>query len=107
MASRCGTCPASPARRAPQIVYPADGSIVAIDPDIPELVERIALRAQAGQGLRWRLDGVDTGAADAPAAWRPVPGQHRIELVDSAGKVIAGSRFEVRGERPAAVPSIN
>ena len=96
-----------PARRAPQIVYPADGSIIAIDPDIPEQVERIVLRAQAGQGLRWRLDGVDTGAADVPAAWRPVPGEHRIELVDGTGKAIAGSRFEVRGERPAAVPAVD
>jgi penicillin-binding protein 1C len=88
-----------PARRAPQIVYPADGSIIAIDPDIPEQLERIVLRAQAGQGLAWRLDGTLLAQADAPAAWRPLAGEHRLELVDKAGKVIARSRFEVRGNR--------
>jgi penicillin-binding protein 1C len=88
-----------PARRAPQIVYPADGSIIAIDPDIPEQVERIVLRAQAGQGLVWRLDGALLAQADVPAAWRPLAGEHRLELVDKAGKVIASSRFEVRGNR--------
>ncbi|MET0982084.1 MAG: penicillin-binding protein 1C [Telluria sp.] len=90
-----------PARRAPQIVYPADGSIIAIDPDIPEQVERIVLRAQAGQGLNWRLDGTHIAEADAPASWRPLAGEHRLELVDRAGKVIASSRFEVRGSRQA------
>jgi len=97
----------APARRAPQILYPADGSIIAIDPDIPEQVERIVLRAQAGQGLAWRLDGTQLAPADVPAAWRPLAGEHRLELVDTAGKVIARSRFEVRGERPANGSTVN
>jgi len=96
-----------PAPRAPRIVYPADGSIIAIDPDIPQQVERIVLRAQAGQDLRWRLDGTILAPADAPAAWRPLAGEHWLELVDQAGKAIASSRFEVRGERPAGVAAVN
>jgi penicillin-binding protein 1C len=93
------------ARRAPRIVYPADGSIIATDPDIPAQLERVVFRAQAGAGLRWRLDGADLGAADESAAWRPTGGEHRLELVDGAGKEIAASRFEVRGNgRTAGVP---
>ena len=93
------------ARRAPRIVYPADGSIIATDPDIPEQLERVVFRAQAGAGLRWRLDGADLGAADESAAWRPTGGAHRLELVDGAGKEIAASRFEVRGNgRTAGAP---
>ncbi|MBD8530901.1 penicillin-binding protein 1C [Massilia sp. CFBP 13647] len=87
------------ARRAPRIVYPLDGSIIALDPDIPAQLERIVLRAQAGNGLRWRIDGADAGAADAALAWRPLPGEHRLELVEDDGKVVAVSRFEVRGNR--------
>ncbi|MFC5477944.1 penicillin-binding protein 1C [Massilia suwonensis] len=87
------------ARRAPRIVYPLDGSIIATDPDIPEQLERVVFRAQAGAGLRWRLDGADLGPAEASTAWRPVGGEHRLELVDGAGKTIATSRFEVRGNR--------
>jgi penicillin-binding protein 1C len=88
------------ARQAPRIVYPADGSIIATDPDIPQELERILFRAQGGGGLRWRVDGAEAGEAGAPAAWRLVQGDHRLELVDSNGKSIATSRFQVRGNRP-------
>jgi len=35
-------------------------------------------------------------------AWRPAVGPHRLELLDAAGKVLAISRFEVRGNREPA-----
>ena len=88
-----------PAARAPKIVYPVDGSILAVDPDIPEARERVLFQAQAGQGLRWRLDDAALGPADAALSWRPVVGAHRLDLLDAGGKVIATSRFEVRGNR--------
>ena len=93
----------APERRTPKIIYPVDGSILATDPDIPAERERVLFQAQAGQGLRWRLDDAEQGAADAVLAWRPAVGPHRLELLDAAGKVLATSRFEVRGNRvPAA-----
>ena len=88
-----------PERRAPKIVYPVDGSILAVDPDIPAARERVLFQAQAGQGLHWRLDDAALGAADAALAWRPAVGSHRLDLLDANGKVIATSRFEVRGNR--------
>jgi penicillin-binding protein 1C len=90
-------------RRAPRIVYPADGSIIATDPDIPVQLEKVIFRAQGGSALRWRLDGADLGSAGDAAAWRPLTGEHRIELVDEGGKAVATHRFEVRGNR-GAVP---
>ncbi|WP_312551646.1 penicillin-binding transpeptidase domain-containing protein, partial [Massilia sp.] len=88
--------------RVPRIVYPVDGSILAVDPDIPAGRERVLFQAQAGEGLRWRLDDEALGPADAAAAWRPTVGAHRLELLDAAGQVRATSRFEVRGNRKAA-----
>ena len=85
------------AQRAPRIVYPADASIVAIDPDIPPANQRMLFHAQAGHGLRWSLDGADIGAATTDYAWRPVPGAHRLALLDAQDKVLAVSGFEVRG----------
>lgn len=87
-----------PARRSPRIVYPQDGSILAVDPDIPDSVERVLLRAEGVHDHRWRLDGVELGTAAAPLAWRPRAGEHALELVDAGGKAVATSRFEVRGD---------
>ncbi|WP_317203068.1 penicillin-binding protein 1C [Janthinobacterium sp.] len=85
------------AQRAPRIVYPGEDSIIAIDPDIPEAIQRVFFQAQAGQGLRWTLDGEDIGAAGADFSWRPVPGRHALALVDAQQKVLASSSFQVRG----------
>jgi penicillin-binding protein 1C len=89
----------APERRASKIIYPVDGSILAVDPDIPAARERVLFQAQAGQGLHWRLDDAALGAADAALAWRPAVGSHRLDLLDANGKVIATSRFDVRGNR--------
>ncbi|CAN7381656.1 penicillin-binding protein 1C [Massilia sp. LjRoot122] len=85
------------ARRRPGIVYPPDGGIMAVDPDIPDRVERVLFQAQGAGGHRWRLDGRDAGPAAEPVAWKPAVGEHRLELVDAAGLVVSTSRFEVRG----------
>jgi len=85
------------ARRAPRIVYPPDGSILAVDPDIPDSVERIQFRAEGAPGHHWRLDGAVLGPAAEPLAWRPLAGEHELDLVDAAGKAVSTSRFEVRG----------
>ena len=89
----------APERRTPKIIYPVDGSILATDPDIPAERERVLFQAQAGQGLHWRLDDTALGAADTALAWQPAVGAHRLDLLDTAGKVLATSRFEVRGNR--------
>jgi penicillin-binding protein 1C len=86
------------AEREAAIVYPGESSILAIDPDIPDEVERVVFRAQAGKGLAWRLNGNDLGPAD-DYAWRPVNGAHELALVDADGKVRALTKFQVRGKR--------
>lgn len=95
------------AQRVPKIIYPAESTIIAIDPDMPEAVQRVFFQAQAGKGLNWQLDGTDLGQASSAYAWRPTPGQHALALVDSAARVIASTRFQVRGSDYAgsAAPS--
>jgi penicillin-binding protein 1C len=80
---------------APRILAPADGSIVALDPDIPPARQRLQLRAQ-GANARWRMDGKPLGHG-AELAWLPWPGRHRLELVDVHGTVLDAVRIEVRG----------
>ncbi|GAB3471925.1 penicillin-binding protein 1C [Massilia terrae] len=93
-----------PGARLPDIVYPVDGSILAVDPDIPEARERVLFQAQAGAGLSFRLDGEVLGGAAESYAWRPRIGEHKLELVDAAGTPGATVRFEVRGSERRAAP---
>jgi penicillin-binding protein 1C len=86
-----------------RIAYPGEGTIVAVDPDIPGAQQRIALRASGiGPGASWRIDGRPAGAADGVALWAPAPGRHRLALLDAGGREVDAVRFEVRGAPYAA-----
>ena len=78
-----------------RITAPADGSIIAIDPDIPPNRQRVRFEAQ-GQRLQWRIDG-KVFAHGNLAQWMPWPGRHVIELADARGEVLDRVRLEVRG----------
>ncbi|ROZ72749.1 penicillin-binding protein 1C [Ramlibacter sp. WS9] len=77
-----------------RITAPAEGTIVALDPDIPPLRQRLAFSAQGGG--RWLIDGKEIGRGQA-AQWLPWPGRHRVQLVDARGAVLDEIRIEVRG----------
>jgi penicillin-binding protein 1C len=79
---------------APAIAYPGNGTIIALDPDIPGSAQRVRLLATgAGTAHRFRIDGEDAGAAAGGAFWTPRPGQHELELLDGAGTVVEAARF--------------
>ncbi len=84
---------------------PTDGTIFAIDPDIPPKNQRIWFERSSGRAAKfaWRLDDKVIGHADR-VAWLPWPGRHRLELVDARGNVADAIGFEVRGAfaKPAA-----
>ncbi len=112
---------------AVRISRPANGTILALDPDIPPDSQRVQLVArQAGMAaeqdwrdgsLRWRLVTRQYGppaTADKNAqpvmrevqrelgrgsqlGWLPWPGRHRLELLDASGKVLDSIALEVRG----------
>jgi penicillin-binding protein 1C len=80
-----------------RIASPDDGSVVAIDPDIPPAAQRLRFEAvEPPRGAAWRLDGKRLGPA-RPLAWPPWPGRHLLELVDAKGAAIDTVAFEVRG----------
>ncbi|MGU7770601.1 penicillin-binding protein 1C [Burkholderia sp. MR1-5-21] len=85
--------------RAPLTIgAPTDGTIFAIDPDIPPKNQRIWFERTSGHATKfsWRLDDKVIGHADR-VAWLPWPGRHRLELVDARGNVADTISFEVRG----------
>lgn len=86
-------------QRAPLAIgAPTDGTIFALDPDIPPRNQRVWFERVAGDGGRsaWRLDGRVLGRGER-VAWLPWPGRHVLELLDAQGKVADTVKFEVRG----------
>jgi len=80
---------------AARITAPADGTIIALDPDIPPLRQRVRFESE-GRGVQWRIDGKFFARGNS-AQWLPWPGRHVIELVDAGGKVVDQRKLEVRG----------
>jgi len=96
-----------------RIVQPANGTIFALDPDIPPTHQRVWLRARilgrtdvahhtenTRAALHWHIQTASqsqTIGAGAEVAWLPMPGRHRIELRDVQGRVLDSVQVEVRG----------
>ena len=93
---------------APRIRAPAPDTVVALDPDIPPRLQRVAfVAAPERPDLRWRVGDVELAERGGRVLWRPVPGRHTLVLADDAGRELARVTFDVRGgwavpERTAA-----
>lgn len=75
------------------IASPRDGSIFAIDPDMPPAAQRIVLEGEAGT---WWMDGKALGQGER-LHWAPWPGRHELKLTGRDGALLQVVRFEVRG----------
>ncbi len=97
---------AAPSSGSLRITHPANGSIVALDPDIPPLRQRVQLRSDAlvagtahAQSLQWLINGQPTSPPmrGSEAQWMPWPGKYRISLADTQGRSLDEITLEVRG----------
>ena len=83
-----------------RITAPQDGTILALDPDIPPARQRLTLLADAGgatpAALRWWIGAREIGRGPQ-AQWLPWPGRHVVQLRDAHGAVQDERRIEVRG----------
>ncbi|MEO8410147.1 MAG: penicillin-binding transpeptidase domain-containing protein, partial [Propionivibrio sp.] len=88
-------------RALAHIAYPGQGTIIALDPDIPPPRQRIALQLSgpAAADWQWRIDGRALGSATWEVLWRPSPGRHRLTLVDGGGRELEAIDFSVRALR--------
>ncbi len=82
------------------ITSPRDGSVFALDPDMPLAVQRVTFEGEAGT---WLVNGRRVGQGRV-VRWLPVPGRHQVSLVDVSGRVIQRVRVDVRGLRLARPP---
>jgi penicillin-binding protein 1C len=92
--------PVAAAAVRPRILAPADGAILAMDPDIPARRQRVAIRVSGAQaGARLQVDGAAAMPAEAIGLWLPTPGRHRLRLVAADGGELDRVRVTVRGLR--------
>jgi penicillin-binding protein 1C len=93
-----GAVAAAPAAaRRPRIASPANGSVYAIDPDIPAGRQRLSIRVSGAAAGHRLLIGPDVLAdAETGASIAPRPGSYLVSLVDPGGRTIDRIRFTVR-----------
>jgi penicillin-binding protein 1C len=78
-----------------RITTPANGSIIALDPDIPPKSQRLGFTTD-GTETRWLMDGREF-AKGPSAQWPPWPGRHVVQLLATNGEKLDEIRLEVRG----------
>jgi len=75
------------------IVTPRNGSIYALDPDIPPAAQRVVFEGERGT---WTLNGRRLGQGER-LTWAPWPGRHELSLLGAGGRIVQTVTFEVRG----------
>ena len=86
---------AAPGR--PRIVSPANGALLAVDPDIPPARQRVLVRIAGARPDTRLLIGPERHPAQGPFLWRPPPGRHVLRLVDGKGGELDRVAITVRG----------
>jgi penicillin-binding protein 1C len=83
----------------PRISYPPAGTVIVIDPDIPEENQVVFFEAEnaGGKDFSWQLNGELLGSGYEGRRWAPRPGRYHLALVDPAGKTQDAVSFVVRG----------
>jgi penicillin-binding protein 1C len=70
-----------------RIVTPSDGTIIALDPDIPANHQRVQFKSgDAAQAGCWTVNDAPLGCSSDSLAWTPVAGNAVIKLMDADGK---------------------
>ena len=90
---------------AAKITSPANGVVIALDPDIPPTRQRLSFTA-TGTNVAWRMDG-KLLARGQEVQWPPWPGRHVVQLTDAKGAVVDEIKLEIRGAglKTATVPA--
>lgn len=89
---------AVPESARPGIESPANGVVIAIDPDIPVEHQKVLISVHGGRStMRLRLNDQLLGPATAQQLWTPRPGAYYLSLEDEHGLPIDRVLFTVRG----------
>ena len=86
-----------------RILSPTDGTIIALDPDIPTKNQRVALKSgDVVQAGCWEVNGESLGCSEGNGFWSPSAGNFTIRLLDKAGEERDRVTLTVRGSLKVA-----
>lgn len=89
----------------PAVASPANGMVVAVDPDIPSAQQRIPVRATVDDpSLILKVGDVVLGPATRTYLWPPMEGAHLAVLQQADGTVVDRASFQVRQVRVCPNP---
>jgi penicillin-binding protein 1C len=81
----------------PSIQSPANGMVIAIDPDIPAGHQRVLIAVRGARpGMRLMLNDRPLGPAARDRLWPPRPGAYYLTLEDASGRQLDRVLFKVR-----------
>jgi len=81
-----------------RISYPAPGTVVALDPDIPEEEQRLFFASEPrDRSHHFELNGENLGSAGSLLLWQPKQGKYRLLLRDAQDRILDAIEFQVRG----------
>jgi len=87
-----------PSAVRPSIQSPANGMIIAMDPDIPAGHQKVLIAVSGARaGMKVRLNDRVLGSAGRERLWLPRPGAYYLTLEDSQGRQLDRVLFKVRG----------
>ncbi len=83
---------------SPQILSPAAGAIIALDPDIPARAQRVVFEASRGvRNSHWILDGHAIAPVRGELLWTPSVGAHTLSIARDSVNAVQTIQFVVRG----------
>ena len=82
----------------PRIIYPPSGTVIALDPDIPQELQKIFFISQTHENdFRWVLNGAPMEGVGKTIPWTPKTGKYSLALAEGDEKILDYVYFEVRG----------
>jgi penicillin-binding protein 1C len=81
----------------PRIISPTDETLISIDPEIPEDLQRVPFqfRPQTGR-YQWVLNDRKTGIFDPFFLWKPERGTYVLSIMDKENLVVDSVEFVVK-----------
>lgn len=79
------------------IVYPPSGTIIALDADIPDHLQKIGFIAKTGgKPVRWIVNEIPMKDEGPTLLWTPKPGKHLLAITNQQNMIVDSVQFEVR-----------